>query len=106
MSKKVYNRKVESSIPQHEFEEKFPKILTRRLISSQIASIFDFLGLLTPFTLRGKLLMRELVKEQQLIKEVSIKDLWDISVSPLMYEKWKDFFLTCLKFRVYRSTDV
>ena len=88
--------KNEFSIQIRDFEESFPKILTRRLIASQMASLFDFLGLLTPFTLRGKLLMRELVQEQQSFNNFSSKEIWDVPVSSSIYEKWKSYFFDML----------
>ena len=80
-----------------ELRDKFPKILTRRLISRQIASLFDFLGLLIPFTLKGKILMRELVKEQQSLENISSKDIWDLPITPDMYGKWKEYFSDMFK---------
>ena len=85
-SKKCHNVKLESNIKKDEFHFKFPNVLTRSIMS-QIASLYDPLGFLTPFTLQAKLLMRELILEQRLCKNVSDKEIWDVLVSNHLYDK-------------------
>ncbi|XP_076302125.1 uncharacterized protein LOC143220345, partial [Lasioglossum baleicum] len=58
----------------------FP-ILTKRHVLSQIAKLFDPLGWLAPFVIRGKILMQQLWKEQL---------GWDDVLPPLATEQWKD----------------
>lgn len=41
--------------------------------------------------------MRELVKEQQSLENISSKDIWDLPVTPVMYSKWKDYFSDMFK---------
>ena len=55
------------------------KPVTRRGILSTVASVFDPLGLISPFTLTGKLFIQELCKEK--------KD-WDDPLSPEQIQKW------------------
>ena len=91
-SKKQRNTKMESDIREEEMILRFPEVLTRRLAMRQIASLYDPLGLLTPVTLQAKLLMRELILEQQTFTDISSKDIWDIPISDSLYNKWKLYF--------------
>ena len=49
-----------SSSSTERVTQAIPTTLTRRMLLRQTASIFGPLGLITPFTIRGKLLMRDL----------------------------------------------
>ena len=60
-SNKVRNVRVEPSIRRSEIDEKLPSMLTRRMVLSQTASVYDPLGFIVPFTLKAKLLMRDSV---------------------------------------------
>ena len=51
-SVKVTKENVECAVPQ---------TLTKRLLLRQVAAVFDPLGLITPFMVQGKLLMRRLL---------------------------------------------
>ena len=64
---------------------------------SQIASLYDPLGLLTPFTLQAKLLMRELILEQRSHVNVYDKEIWDIHIHDQLYTKWKSYFFNMFK---------
>ena len=96
-SKNRFNIKPDSSIKESDFSFKFPKSLTKRMIMSQIASLYDPLGLLTPFTLQAKLLMRELILEQRSHINVSDKEIWDIHIHDQLYTKWKSYFFNMFK---------
>ena len=96
-SKKHHNVRLDSNIKEHEFPYKFPKVLTKRLILSQIASLYDPIGLLSPFTLQAKLLMRELIIEQRSYVNVPEKKIWDLAVSNQLYNKWKLYFYKMFK---------
>ena len=50
----------EPDIESHQLKERFPVKLTKRMILSQINSIYDPLGLTDPFTVRAKIMMRKL----------------------------------------------
>ena len=74
---------------------KLPDVLTKRMILSQVASIYDPLGLITPFTLKSKILMRKLVTQSSnstLGDEVKCRG-WDDRLSNDERETWKSFFL-------------
>lgn len=78
-----------------DIEAKLPEILTKRIILSQVASIYDPLGLITPFTLKAKILMRKLVTQNNdstLSEEVKCRG-WDDPLSNDERETWKSFFL-------------
>ena len=88
-SKKYFNVKTDSNITESNFCSKFPSFLTRRLIMSQIASLYDPLGFLTPFTLQAKFLMRELILQQRSHANISDKEIWDIHIPDHLYNKWR-----------------
>ena len=78
-----------------ELEYKFPTVLTRRMVLSQIASIFDPLGLIQPFTLSAKLLMREMIIESE-------KGGWDDPISDDYRMKWSNCFKELYKLENFR----
>ena len=84
--------KTDSNITESNFCSKFPSFLTRRLIMSQIASLYDPLGFLTPFTLQAKFLMRELILQQRSHANISDKEIWDIHIPDHLYNKWRLYF--------------
>ena len=67
-----------------EFDNKFPHNLSRRDVLRQVARIFDPQGILSPFILQAKLLLRESLRE--------VGDNWDKHLSPALYFKWRDWF--------------
>ena len=67
-----------------EFEQQFPSVLTRRLSLRQVARIFDPIGIVSPFILQAKLLLRATLQETG--------DEWDKPLSPDLYCKWRDWF--------------
>ena len=73
-------------IESHQLTERFPAKLTKRMILSQINSIYDPLGLAGPFTVREKTMMRKLwmSEEEQLD--------WDDPVSDQCRADWNTFF--------------
>ena len=68
----------------------FPKFLTRRMVLSQVAKLFDPLGFIVPFLLKAKILMR-----QSFTKDSS-SNKWDEHLSPQQYQEWKQFFTEVL----------
>ena len=98
-SKWSNNVRSEPNICEDEFESRFPTVLTRRLIMSQIASLYDPLGLLTPYTLQAKLLMRQIILEQRTLKDTSEELTWDIPISEQLYCKWKSYFRNMFRIR-------
>ena len=64
-----------------------PQILTKRLLLRQIAAVFDPLGLITPFMVQGKLLMRRL-----LVHTPNETSDWDTPVPVECRNEWVTFF--------------
>ena len=61
----------------------FPSTLTKRIVMSHLNRVYDPLGLLVPFMVKGKLLMRKLwMKGYD----------WDTPLSKVDYDEWIDFF--------------
>ena len=73
-----------------EIETKFPQILTRRMILSQIASFYDPLGFAVPVILQAKILMRSMITRSHSGDKGSD---WDDPLDISMVNKWKQFFL-------------
>ena len=73
-------------ITNDNMEREIPELLTKRLLLRQVASIYDPLGIIVPFTLKGKLLMR------QLVTSASPKNRWDEPVTCSCRNEWLAFF--------------
>lgn len=83
---------LEPDVNQNNFEHLITSALTKRVVLIQNAIIYDPLGLVTPFTLQGKILMRELVLGT-IVKDGEERRLdWDDPIPSHMYEKWKCYF--------------
>ncbi|KAK4316629.1 hypothetical protein Pmani_012229 [Petrolisthes manimaculis] len=87
-SRRVKNRLTKPNLMREEIETELPVRLTKRMLLRQVASIYDPLGLITPFTLRIKLLMRELVMNTDSEERLG----WDDTVNFCTYNKWKSLF--------------
>ena len=61
-----------------------PSSLTKRIILSQVASLYDPLGFVAPVTLKAKLMMRNLVQEAS--RNTHDKG-WDEPVDQDIYQK-------------------
>ena len=69
------------------FKEKFPTTLTRRMVTSVMASQYSPLGLICPLMLEGKKLLRELITG-----DPKSNCEWDDPVTPDMKAMWFSFF--------------
>ena len=67
------------------FFENVSSVLTKRIVVSQMCSVFDPLGFLLPFTLRAKLLLRDTVK-------CDAKLGWDDPLPSHIKDKWVSHF--------------
>ena len=66
-----------------------PEILTKRLVLSQIATVYDPLGLISPFILKGKLLMRKLIS----YTDGKLRKLdWDDPIPQHLRNEWCEYF--------------
>ena len=57
-SKKTGNVRSEPDLSIENFDYKIPLILTKRILLSQVNGIYDPLGLISPFIIKGKILLR------------------------------------------------
>ena len=80
----VSARNLESMIPEH---------LSRRIVLSQIAKIYDPMGLITPLTLEAKILIRRLVQDlnNESLSRYKITN-WDTELSEEAKAQWIKFF--------------
>ena len=70
--------------------ESFPKYLTRRMVLSQVAKLFDPLGFINPFLLKAKGLMRKSFNNKD------SQSKWDEHLCSQYYQEWKQFFVELL----------
>ena len=86
------HRKVhtENDISINEVRDSFPDVLTRRMVLSQVAKIYDPLGLLAPFILNAKILLRKSCnKNAGDVMNIG----WDDPLPHHLYNEWKAFFI-------------
>ena len=77
--------RTEPDIKWHQLQEKIPQDLTKRMILSQVNSIYDPLGLAGPFTVRAKIMMRQLWARE-------LKIDWDDPLPEEYKRDWVKFF--------------
>ena len=83
--KGVYTK---ADLTETEFTKQMPEVLTRRIVLEQTMKIYDPLGILCPFTMRAKQLLRE---------TWTLKLDWDDQLPQLMREQWTKFFKEMFK---------
>ncbi|XP_063603426.1 uncharacterized protein LOC134779294 [Penaeus indicus] len=88
-SSRIRNVRSGPKLNLDEIDDKFPEHLTRRMILSQIASIYDPLGFAVPVLLKAKILMRLLISKGE-SKDGGIK--WDDPLDISTVREWKMFF--------------
>ena len=84
-SKRKRNIKPEPDLTIEDFDIKFPRYLTKRIVLSQLNGMYDPLGLLSPFIIKGKLFLRALWSAGENVD-------WDDKISDEMYGRWQTFF--------------
>ena len=89
-SRKIKNVREGPNLGENEINENLPDCLTRRSVYSQVQSIYDPMGLIVPFTLGAKILMRELITI--ISKNDPQVNSWDLPMDNVLREKWKEFF--------------
>lgn len=87
-SKRTREGRAESYVNCDDFERRMPCLLTKRSVLSQFASLYGPLGLLTPFTLKTKLMMRSIIME---VNKGDSKG-WDEPISETLYSETMDLF--------------
>ncbi|XP_071530460.1 uncharacterized protein [Panulirus ornatus] len=96
-------------LKEEEIVQSIPKQLTKRMILSQVASLYDLLGLATPLTIRCKLLIRHLITRKQECKADEQLG-WDEPIPDEMHVHWVNllqdmYALEDLKFRLCKKPD-
>ena len=92
-SKKVKNQRMGPDLAEMNIPADIPNSLTKRIVMSQLNGIYDPLSLLTPFTIKGKILMRNLWAKQY---------DWDTVLCPIEAEKWIDFLQEMLQVKLLK----
>ena len=82
-SKKKRGARTEENLKRHQVPDCLPQQLTRRMVLQQVMSLYDPLGLLSPFTLLAKIYLRE---------TWLLKLDWDDPLPDQMYRKWVEYF--------------
>ncbi|CAC5376409.1 unnamed protein product [Mytilus coruscus] len=80
------------NITKSQIESSVPTSLTPRMVLSQVASVYDPLGLATPYTLAAKVLMRKLCIENNTNDKTIVISRWDYAMSVESRLEWMDFF--------------
>ena len=82
-SKKKRGIRTGPDLKRNEVSQNIPELLTKRLVLQQVMSIYDPLGLVSPFTLLGKILLRESWK---------LGLDWDDALPSQLHTRWSEFF--------------
>ncbi|VDH99301.1 Hypothetical predicted protein [Mytilus galloprovincialis] len=91
-SPKYKNVRKGENITKSQIESSVPTSLTPRMVLSQVASVYDPLGLATPYTLAAKVLMRKLCIENNTNDKTLPNSRWDYAMSAESRLEWMDFF--------------
>ncbi|XP_068233730.1 uncharacterized protein [Palaemon carinicauda] len=84
-SPKYKGVRTEPDLNKLNFVENIPSVLTKRVVVSQMCSVYDPLGFLLPFTLKAKILLRDTVK-------CDFKLGWDDPLPSYLKEQWVSYF--------------
>ena len=84
VSKKRAKLRTEPDLSIKNFDNLVPGTLTKRMLLSQLNGIFDPLGLVSPFIITGKILLRQLC--------VTNNFGWDDPIPDKMWLEWIQFF--------------
>ena len=74
---------LESDLEKHQVPDSIPMILTRRVVLEQVMKLYDPFGILSPFTLLAKILLR---------KTWTLNLGWDDALPDIMWDEWSRFF--------------
>ena len=75
----------QSNLTCDQIPQAIPVILTRRIVLKQSMKIYDPLGILSPYTLQSKILLRE---------TLSVNLNWDDQLSGDLRSRWVTFSLS------------
>ena len=88
-SKKLQKMYTGSHLNTNEKEDNMPKPLTKRIVLSQLMSLFDSCGLIAPFKMKGAILFRKTWQHSKVKGDVTD---WDEPISPDLVPNWLIFF--------------
>jgi hypothetical protein len=71
-----------------DLDDKFPSVLSRRIILSRINGLYDALGLLQPFVIRMKIEMAKLWKSADGVSTIG----WDEPIPAIHQRIWSELF--------------
>ena len=74
---------IEPDLKPSEVPMSLPNILTRRMVLQQVMTIYDPLGIISPFMLKAKILLRETWQ---------LGLAWDEALPQQMKARWESFF--------------
>ena len=74
---------LEGDLEKHQVPDSIPMILTRRVVLEQVMKLYDPFGILSPFTLLAKILLR---------KTWTLNLGWDDALPDIMWDEWSRFF--------------
>ena len=83
-SRKSKGVRTEDDLEEGDLDDKLPKTLSRRVVLQQVMRIYDVMGLVSPFVLKARLMLRQ----TWLLKDIG----WDDVLPDHMYEEWIRFF--------------
>ncbi|XP_043192676.1 uncharacterized protein LOC122366428 [Amphibalanus amphitrite] len=86
-------------LTEESFDKEFPEILTRRMVLSQAARIYDPFGFITPVTLSAKILLRNLVSQPTEGRTEATSIRWDDPIPDGCKQAWKQFFKELYKLK-------
>ena len=80
-------RKVHSepNLSREQIPENIPSPLTKRQVLSQVNGVYDPMGLMSPFTVRAKILLRKLWGQEKKLG-------WDDPIHEHLRQEWETFF--------------
>ena len=82
-SSKKHGHRTEPNLKVEDLPQSIPDILTKRLVLQQTMGMYDPLGLMAPFTLKAKILLREAWR---------LELDWDDPLPPKLHQSWVSFF--------------
>lgn len=84
-SKKRRKIHTQPNLAQQQIPSSIPEILSKRLILSQVNGIYDPMGLMSPFTVRAKIMLRKLWGRDEKLD-------WDDAIPDRLRQEWLNFF--------------
>ena len=91
-SKKKRKVHTQPEISQQEIPAGIPEMLTKRMVLSQVNGIYDPMGLVAPFTVRAKIMLRKVWAQDKKLD-------WDDAMPEHLRREWVTFFEELFKLK-------